>query len=297
MRVSSNMEPTILAGIANSESALQAALQQVSTGQRVTVPGDDPSASALMVQNLTTTNNLDQYTKNANSALGATQVADSVLTQVVAQLTQAVSLGVQGATGTNSPTNRSAAAVQVQGILTSVVSEANTNYQGVAVFAGTKATTTAFVADAASPTGYAYQGNEGINSVQVGDAMQVQVNLPGSDVFDNPSASVLSALSSLATALQSGSVANINTATNAVTASLNYVSAQHGVYGNSVNQLNAQETFLSQEKVTLSTQANNLIGIDQATADENLVHAETNNSAMLAAAAKVLPNSLLDYLK
>ena len=297
MRVSPNLEPDILAGIQQSQASLAAALQQVSTGQRVNLPGDDPSASAALVQTLAESNNVDQYTKNGNAALGAAQSADSVLTQVVSLLTQAVTLGTEGATGTTTAASRQSIATQVQGILASVVSAANTTYQGVAVFAGTSAAGSAFTADSTSPNGYSYQGNSGVNQVQVGDALQVQTNLPGSAVFTSPSASVLDSLSQLASALQSGTSVAIASATGNITAALNYVSAQHGVFGNSINQLNSQETFLTQETVTLSTQAKNLVGVDPATAAENLAQAEAQNSAVLAAAAKVLPTTLLDYLK
>ncbi len=295
MRVSSNLEPNILAGIQQSESALQTALQQVSTGQRVSVPGDDPAASALMVQVLEQSANGDQYTKNASAALGQVQTADSVLTSVNGLLTQAVALGTNGANGTNTAANRQTIAAQVQGILASVVSDANTTYQGIAVFAGTAQRTDAFTTDGKG--GYSYQGDSGINQVQVGDKLQVQVNVPGDQLFTKSAADVLGSLSQLVTALQSGSSASIGTATASVNSALNYLSAQHSVYGNSINQLNAQEAFLGQEKITLSTQANSLVGVDPATALENLAQVQAHNSAVLAAAAKVLPTTLLDYLK
>ena len=169
MRVSPNLEPDIDADINQSETNLETALQQVSTGLRVNAPSDDPAAAAAMVQNQAEANNIDQYTANANAALGATQTADAVLTSVVSQLTQAVSLGTEGANGTESAAGRQSIATQIQGILASVVSDANTTYQGVGVFSGTSTTVTPFVADASSPTGYTYIGNDGVNTVQVGD--------------------------------------------------------------------------------------------------------------------------------
>jgi flagellar hook-associated protein 3 FlgL len=297
MRVSSNLEPDIDADINQSETNLETALQQVSTGLRVNAPSDDPADAAAMVQNQAETNNIDQYTANANAALGATQTADSVLTSVVSQLTQAVSLGTEGANGTETAASRQSITTQIQGILASVVSDANTTYQGVGVFSGTSTTATPFVADASSPNGYTYTGNDGVNTVQVGDTLSVQQNIPGDQVFTNASASVLGSLTQLATALQSGTSADIGTATANVSAALNYVSAQHVTYESSISQLNSQDTFLSQETVTLSTQATNLVGVDTATAAENLTQAESQNSAVLAAAAQVLPTTLLDYLK
>jgi flagellar hook-associated protein 3 FlgL len=60
--------------------------------------------------------------------------------------------------------------------------------------------------------------------------------------------------------------------------------------------LNAQETYLQSDTVSLASQEDNLIGVDTATAATNLTQAETDNSAALAAAAKIMPNTLLSYL-
>jgi flagellar hook-associated protein 3 FlgL len=286
----------MLAAIQQSEVSLQTALQQVSTGKSVNVPSDNPAAAADMVQNTMETAAVDQYTQNVTGVLNQVQTADSALSSVVSSLTQAVSLGTEGANGTNSATNQQEIAVQIQGILSSVVSASNTSYKGAYLFGGTASTTPPYTADASSPTGYTYNGNDGVNQVQVGDNLSVQVNLPGSQIFSNPSANVLGSLQSLVTALQSGSTAAIGTATNAVSAALSYVSQQRVVYGNAEGQLNSQDAYLQQETVTLASQANSLVGVDEAKAATELSQAETDNNAALAAAAKVMPASLLNYL-
>ena len=220
-----------------------------------------------------------------------------MLTSVVSLLTKAVSVGTEGATGTETAANRQALGSEIQAILTNVVAEANTTYQGVPVFAGTATPSAVFVADSGSSTGYTYQGNSGVNQVAVGDGLSVQTNVPGDQLFTNANGSVLGSLGALADALNSGTSSDISNAVAGVTGALNYLTAQHVTYGNSIDQLQSQETFLSQEKVTLSTRSTNLVGVDAATAAENLAEAQAQNSAVLAAAAKVLPVTLLDYLK
>jgi flagellar hook-associated protein 3 FlgL len=135
-----------------------------------------------------------------------------------------------------------------------------------------------------------------VNSVAVGDQTNVQVNVPGSQIFSDSSNNVLASLSSLVTALQTGTSADIATATSAVTSAIGFIGQQRVIYSNSESQVNAQETNLQQDTVTLASQENDLIGVDEATAAVNLSQAETDNSAALAAAAKVLPNTLLNYL-
>jgi flagellar hook-associated protein 3 FlgL len=268
----------------------------VSTGKSVNVPSDNPAAAADMVQNTIETGDVDQYTQNISSALATVQSASSALSNVVSSLTQAVSLGTEGANGTNSSTDLKTLATQVQGILSTVISAANTSVGGAYLFGGTS-TAVPYTADSSSPTGYTYNGNNDTNSVAIGDNLNIQINVPGSQVFSNASNNVLGSLSSLVTALQSGSSSDIETATSAVDSALNLVGQQQAVYGNAESQLNSQETFLQQDTVTLSTQENNLIGVNEATAATDLSQDETDTSAALAAAAKVLPNSLLNYLE
>jgi flagellar hook-associated protein 3 FlgL len=296
MRVNSNLVPNILADIEQSQSTLNTALQEVATGKSVNTPSDNPAASAAMVQNTIETANVDQYTKNVSSQLSMVQSADSALSSVVSSLTQAVSLGTQGANGTNSTADLQAIAQQVQGILTDVVSQANAAYQGQYLFAGTATNTTPYTANAGSPSGYQYNGNTDQNSVAIGDNLSVQVNLPGSQIFSSPTSDVIGSLSSLVTALQSGNSTAIQTATTAVNNAVNYVGQQRVFYANTESQLNSQDSYLQQETVDLSSQQNSLVGVDMAQAATTLSQAETANSSALAAASKVLPNTLLNYL-
>jgi flagellar hook-associated protein 3 FlgL len=296
MQINPNLTPDILADLQQSQSTLDTALQQVATGLSVNVPSDNPTASAAMVQNTIETGDVDQFTQNISSVLLTVQSASAVLSNVVTALTQAVSLGTEGANGTNSTSNLQTLATQVQGILSSVVSGANTSIGGAFLFGGTS-TVTPYTADASSSTGYTYNGTNDVNSVAVGDQMSIQVNLPGSEVFSNSSNNVLGSLNSLVTALQSGNSTDIASATTAVSSAIGFISQQQAFYGNAESQLNSQESFLQQDTVTLASQATNLIGVNEATAATNLSQDETDNSAALAAAAKVMPNTLLNYLE
>jgi len=143
---------------------------------------------------------------------------------------------------------------------------------------------------------YAYVGNSDVNTVQVGDSMNVATNLPGNQLLTS-GPNVIGALTNLITSLQTGSTAQIGTATTDVFSGLTYVGQQRVPLDNTISQLNSQDSYLGQEKVTLTTQQTALVGINLADAATNLSQAQLDNSAVLAAAAKVLPQTLLDYLK
>jgi len=297
MRVDPNLSSLLNVGIQGTEQALNTAVQQLATGQRVALPSDDPAAAAANLQSLAESANVDRYTKNGDAVLSQAQMADSALSNVVNELNQAITLGTQGADGSMTSEDRAAIATQVQTVLSEVVSQANTTFNGVSLFAGTAGAMPAFATDSTSPSGYSYQGNSGVNTAAIGDNLQLDINVPGDQVFTNPNGNVLGSLSQLISALGSGTTEDIGNAVTAVRSALTSVGQQRVLYAGVVNQINAQESYLSQETLSLTSQQQSLIGVDITVAISNLTQAQIAHSTILAAAAKVLPTSLLDYLK
>jgi len=297
MRVNPNMVPDVLAAVWTTQSQQESALQQLSTGKRVNVPSDDPLAAALMVGNQDQSARTDQYLQNIDSLTSQMQTADTALSSVVTALNQAITLGVQGSTGTVPDASRQQIAQNLLGIQAQLVQLANTSIGGSFLFAGTATTTTPYALDASSPSGVTYNGNDGTNTVEIADGLNVQTNLPGNQLFQNSNGDVFGSLQQLITALQTGTASDAATATNAVRDAFNSITSQRIFYGNVVNQLNSTQTFLNQEQVNLKSQENNLIGADITKAATDLTQATTAHDAALAAAAKILPTSLLDYLK
>jgi flagellar hook-associated protein 3 FlgL len=297
MRVNPNVAGDVLANLWHTQEQEQTALLQVSSGKRVSVPSDDPASAAGLVQNLAASSQNDQYSKNTSAVEGQLQTIDSTLSSVVTALNQAISLGVEGSNGTLSAANQQQIATQVQGIISQVVQLANASYQGIFVFSGTATTTPPFALDSTQPSGVRYDGNNGTNSVEIAPARSIQVNIPGNQFFQTPGADVFGTLHQLVTALQGGNPTAIATATTQLRTAFDGVTQQRVFYGNAINQLDSNQTFLQQEKVNLSSQQNDLVGIDMATAASNLSQADTAHQAALAAAARIVPLTLLDFLK
>jgi flagellar hook-associated protein 3 FlgL len=269
----------------------------MSSGKRVNVPSDDPLAAAQMVANQDQSNRADQYLQNVDTLTNQLQTADTALGSAVTAVTQAITLGVQGSTGTLSSANRQQIVQNLQGIQSQLVQLANTAVGGNYLFGGTASTVPPYTLDPTNPSGVIYNGNGGTNTVQVADGLKLQTNMPGNQLFQNSAGDIFGSLQGLITALQTGTDADAQTATNQLRTAFDSLTGQRIFYGNAVNQLNSTQTFLQQEKVTLKSQANNLVGADLTKTAIDLTRAQTAHDAALAAAAKILPTSLLDYLK
>lgn len=295
MRVNPNTLPDLLSAIDQTQQQINIDLEQISSGQSVNVPSNDPAAAASLVQNANQTSAVDQFLRSIGSIQGEAQNADSAVSSVITALQRAISLGVEGASSTLNPSDRAAIATEVQGIQSQLLSLANLSYQGSYVFAGTATQTAPYVLDAASPSGVQYVGNAGTNSVTLGNQFSLQTNLPGSQLFSAPGSDMFQAVQDLITGLQTGT--GIAAAVGEVSTAYNYIDTQRVFYGNTENQLSAQQTYLNSETVQLAQQQNTLGGTNLPAAISNLTTAETSQQATLEAIGSTGHTDLFDYLK
>jgi len=240
---------------------------------------------------------VDQYKASSSSLEDVLNTANTTLDKVVTLLQKAVSLGVEGAGGTMNQSDLTSIADEVSDIKSQVLALANTSYAGKYLFSGTYTSGAPYVVDSSDSTQIDYAGNSGQNKVQIGTGLSVASNLPGSSIFSQSGSNVFDALQSLVTALQSGNTTTISTAETSVSNSLEAVNTAQVFYGNTVNELTTNETYLSQEKVNITTYEDTLVSADTADAATQMTEAETALNATIAAAAKVNQVSLLNYLQ
>jgi flagellar hook-associated protein 3 FlgL len=295
MRVNPNLTPDLLASLNRTRQTTQEALLELSSGRRVNQPSDDPAASAILVQNHDATTFTSRYLQSLSSIQGQFQTADSALSSVIAELTRALTLAVQGANGTQSDAGRAAIAAELQGIQDQLVSLGNTSFQGSPLFAGTQTGSPPFVKDNTFPSGVRYDGNDAINNVQIGDGYQIAANKPGSQLFVAPGHDVFQAISGLIQAMQSNS--GFDTAITSVRDSFDFISSQRVFYGNTLNQAQSQTTNLGNTKLQLSQQENILVSSDIESAASRLVNSQAATNATIAAIGKISQLNLFDFLK
>jgi flagellar hook-associated protein 3 FlgL len=295
IRINPDLYSTVLAGLEQDRQQEDQAISELSTGRKVNQPSDNPAAVAGLIVNNAQASAVSTYLSNISSLQGTLQVADSTLNSVVTNLSQAISLGVEGANSTMNQNDRDAIAQEVNGIQQQILSYANESFQGNYLFAGTAVKTMPFVADPSSPSGVSYVGNTGVDNVEIGEGQAVPANLPGSQLFTTPGSDVFQALADLSSALQSGS--NIPAAQAEVENAFAQVNTQRAFYGTTLSRLNTASSFLNEESLQLSQEENNLVGVDMATAASQLTQAETALDATMAAGGKISQYSLLDFLK
>lgn len=183
MRISTSMLYGM--GVASMQERQQDLLrlqQQLSSGQRILAPSDDPVAAATALDLKQSQSLNRQY--HANGDLAKSQLAreEGVLASVTTLLQDVRTLAVYAGNAALSQSDREALAVDVQGRYDELLALANdSNGNGQFLFSGYQGATRPFAQIA--PGNVIYSGDDGQRQIQIGPARSVAINDSGEDVF------------------------------------------------------------------------------------------------------------------
>lgn len=248
MRVDPNYITRLAASLDRTQANQQQLTAELSSGMRIHSLSDDPVAAGENALLLDQIQQDDEFTQSANLVTGRLQVADTALGSLVAQLTTAISLATSANNGTMNATDVKSIGAQISGILSEITTLANTSYQGQYIFAGGQTSAAPFTSTAAGTT---YNGDANINYLQMPNGRNIQLNVPGNQIFQGPGASnVFAVLNNLVADYSTGTVDSAQAAadTEALTTALNYVSQQRVMIDNSITQLNTASNAVTNEK-------------------------------------------------
>jgi len=163
-----------------SSLALQKLQTQISTGQRIATPGEDPAVAqrAITLQRLIDQKN--QAATNLGAAQSYLNATDTALSNVSTLINNVRSAAQAAASDTSSDASRQAAAQQVKQAITQLLDTANQQFRGRYLFAGSRQDVTPF---AQTDTGVVYNGNEGSLPSFVDVGLPYATNASGAQVF------------------------------------------------------------------------------------------------------------------
>ncbi len=281
------VNPFFVSNLATALNQTQATQEQLSSelssGVRVTSLSQDPIAAGENVLLLNQMQRDDSFTQSSSLVQGLLQVADSALGSVVTQLTQAVSLATGANNGILNADQQKAISNQLAGIRDEVTSLANTSYQGLYIFGGTQTSIAPFVTSTtSSPATTTYQGDSGINVLQTPNGQTIQLNLPGDQIFTSQGTNnVFAALNNLIADYANGaSIQTSVTDTEALSASLNFVSQQRVTLDNSLTRLTASTDAVNAEQTQLTSTQTTLMQADLAQVATQLSLSQSQQTAL-----------------
>ncbi len=299
MRITSSMmSENILNSLQKNTESLMKAQTVVSSGLKINQPSDDPVGMAAALNYNATISSVNQYTANIKQAETTLNVADSTLSGVSNLLTQAKQIALQMVNGTMSATDRSNAASQVQSLLDQFVQMANTKQGNFYVFGGRNTTTAPY--DTTNPSS-GFQGDDGQMPVVVGNGVTIDTHVSGKNAFSaTTSATAVDpavVLSNLITGLKNNDTTAISNQLTPLDTALDQVVNTRSDIGNTLNRLDATQSYWSSFKLNIQKALSNTEDADLTQAASDLTQQQTAYQASLSVAAKIIQPTLLDFLK
>jgi flagellar hook-associated protein 3 FlgL len=299
MQIDPNYLQSVVTSLNNTTASEEQLTNELSSGLSVTSLESNPSAVGQSTLYSSAISRDDSYVQAATTSTALAQVTDSALGEVVTQLTQAISLGIEGANDTSNADNRSTIAGQISSIQDQVLSLANTSYLGQYVFAGSQGTTKPYTQDTSTtPATTTYNGDSAIQYTTTPTGQKIQTNLTGSSVFGASGANVFTALNTLAADLSGGaSSATLQADTAAVSTALQTVTTQRNVIDNSLTQLQSTSTYTQTSETQLEALQSSLVSANTPSVVTQLSGLETQGQALMSVISTLEKNSLFDYLR
>jgi len=298
MQVNPNYNAVLSASLSASTAQEQTLTSELSSGLRVATLSDDPVAATANVVLASQLSALDTYVQTGSSVQGRLQAADSTLGEVVSQVTSAISLATQGSNGTLNTSQQQAIAAEVSGIRDTVLSLANTAYQGTYLFSGSQGLTQPFSLDNSTiPPTVVYAGDDVTTNITTPSGQQLATNLPGSTVFSASGANLLATLNQLISDLQNGSTTAVQDDSQALSLGLTNLDEQRSTLDTSLSQLTSTTSYARTQAAEVQASQSTLISADTATVASSLQTAEVQHQALISVISTLSQNDLFSYLK
>jgi flagellar hook-associated protein 3 FlgL len=158
--------------------------EQISTGNRILTPADDPVASVRLLQLEQQQNVLGQYSSNLTAAKNSLTQEEVTLNSATTILQRVRELAVEAGNGALSQADRQAIAKELGERENELLSLMNSrNERGEYLFSGFQGKGQPFVREADGS--YSYQGDEGQRKLQVASSLNIAINDNGKTVFED----------------------------------------------------------------------------------------------------------------
>ncbi len=268
---------------------------QMADGKRIHKPSDDPIGIRQQLQLKADSLSIDSLVGNIDRSTGFLNVSDNAFSFMTELLQQAKGLAVQGGNDTNTPEGRAGIAAEVDRMLSRLVDLGNSQYDGRFIFAGTATTTKPFEL---SPdrSQVMYQGTHDTFSVDITPVSRSQVSLDGSALFQSPH-DLFDTLIQLRDALSVDDGPTVRNLIGNIDDAHAQITNAFGDLGGRQSRLEATRNQLLDVQINLDEQVSRLGDADLAEVISQFNQAEVALQAGLQAGARVMQNSLLDFLR
>jgi flagellar hook-associated protein 3 FlgL len=284
MRITANrLIDLASASTSRSQSAVAAVSEQVSSGERVTTPSDDPAAW-LSAQRIKLHQALSQ---GAGAAVATSrdrlEVTDNSLASLGDIVSQVRALAIQASSDTYNAANRVGLGAEVRGLFQGALDSANARgNDGEYLLAGASSLTAPF--DAVG----VYHGDATTRAVPSGTSLSTGVTIAGAGLTASSGVDVLPLLDRVATALSNNDMPTLFAALPDLDTAIKQVSTLRTRTGGAMNVLDQTTEARSTLEANMQQTISRLVEVDTVAAASDLAKASQSLEVSRAVASHLL---------
>lgn len=293
MRVTEKMIfETTLNHTSKSRENLARAQEEVASGSRVLHPGDDPVAASLAVGHTVDKARYTAIAQAAQRAADELNAADTALDGITTVANRALEIATQFSNDTYGPTDRSTAAVEVNGLYQQALSLLNTTYGGRYIFGGFQDDAPPFLSDGT------FVGDSNARQVEVAPGLYQAASLNADAIVKGGGNGVdlLQTMTDLSTALQQNDGSGIRAGLDKINRSIGQLAAGRTIAGMAQDQFEAAVGVAQDATADEKVKIGDLLDADILDSSTRLASAQYALNATLSATAKTMSMSLTDKL-
>ncbi len=280
----------VLANLQGNVNRLAETQQRLSSGKQISRPSDSPSGTVSAMELRSQLAAQRQYARNADDGLGWLNAADAALQSVGDKVIAARSLVLQGMSAGTGPAARQALAAEIRQVSEAIRSDANTAYLNRPVFAGTTGAAVAY------PDSGEFTGDSGQVVRTVGSNTKLAVNVDGKAVFGDGNDSIFRVLSDIADKLENDP-AGLTAELGRLDTRADTIRNAQSTVGSRTNQMERMRQAADDMAINVSQSLSDVEDIDLPQTITDLQLQQTAYQAALAAGARVVQPSLIDFLR
>ncbi|HKR49800.1 MAG TPA: flagellar hook-associated protein FlgL [Pseudonocardiaceae bacterium] len=288
----SSIHTRVLANLQRNLAKGDKIQDQLSSGKQINRPSDSPTGTVSSMQLRAESRANEQYARNAEDGLGWLDTIESTLTSTSSLLSRARDLTLQALnTGTSSAQTSEALKTEIGQIRDSLIAYANTKYLDRPVFGGTTA------GDAAYNSSGVYVGDGGETKRTVGAGSKVRVDTTGPQAFGDGDTQVFAVLKSISDSIDSGDRTKLTEGLNNLDKAAILVRTAVSDVGARYNRITQMKDSAENRLLSVTSQLSDIEDIDLPKTIMEMQLQQTSYQAALAASAKVIQPSLIDFLR
>jgi flagellar hook-associated protein 3 FlgL len=290
---------TSLQGLNRNLDAVGRLQQQLTSGRTINKPSDSPTGTNVAMQTRSAQAANTQYTRSITGAESRLEATDSALSSMITQVRRVRDLTVQASnSGAVSATSRDAIATEVEQLRESLLGLANQTLQGRPLFGGTTSGTAAYDGNGD------YVGQEGFDAIEgqvmrrLSDTDRIRVDISGEEAFGRTAdGNLFAVVADIITAVRSGSDTALATGLSALDGVRDTMLTAAADVGARAKRVEDAAALVADRSLTLASQLAETEDVDLPKTIMQLEMQRTGYEAALAATAKALQPTLVDFLR